>query len=74
MQTNFSKLADEARRDRAHQLLVETSLDFIDIAMHLGYDHVLQLGYNQVSSLNRAVKRWTNSTPVELRASLLADG
>ncbi len=66
MQTNFSKLADEAREERAKLLLSRPWLNMAEVA--------LQLGYNQVSSLNRAVKRWTNSTPVELRASLLADG
>lgn len=62
----FRELADEAREERAKLLLSRPWLNMAEVA--------LQLGYNQVSSLNRAVKRWTNSTPVELRASLLADG
>lgn len=57
--TSFSELADDARRRRARRLLAEPALDFTDIALQLGYGHV--------SSLNRAVKRWFDATPSQIR-------
>ncbi|MFP4600997.1 MAG: helix-turn-helix transcriptional regulator [Persicimonas sp.] len=58
-QTSFTELVDGARRQRARELLCDTALDYTGVAMELGYDHV--------SSLNRAVQRWFNATPGELR-------
>ncbi|MFP4600996.1 MAG: helix-turn-helix transcriptional regulator [Persicimonas sp.] len=63
--TNFRTLADEARRERAKLLLSRPWLNQAEVAH--------QLGYQQVSSLNRAVKRWTGATPAELRASLFEE-
>jgi AraC-like DNA-binding protein/DNA-binding CsgD family transcriptional regulator len=57
--TSFTKLVDGARRERASALLTDTSLGYIDVALELGYDHV--------SSFNRAVQRWFETTPSELR-------
>ncbi len=60
--TSFRELLDEMRRERAIILLSTPSLTLTEIAM--------QLGYGQVSSLNRAVKRWTDKTPGELQEEL----
>lgn len=64
MGASFRDLVDEVRRDQAREMLKDPSLDFGDIAERLGYE--------QVSSFNRAVKRWTGKTPGELRDVLLA--
>lgn len=61
--TSFRELVERVRRSRAEVLLSRPWLTFTDIA--------LQLGYSQVSSFNRAVKRWTGQTPSELRERML---
>jgi AraC-like DNA-binding protein len=61
--TSFRELVDQARRDRAMVLLSMPDYDYTQIALHLGYE--------QVSSFNRAVKRWTNKTPSDVREELL---
>lgn len=61
--TSFRELAEDGRRNRAEVLLSRPWLNFTEIAM--------QLGYSQVSSFNRAVKRWTGATPSQLRRALL---
>lgn len=55
----FSGLLDDVRRRHALDLVVSTSLTFEAIA------HAV--GYGSVRSLSRSVKRWTGSTPSELR-------
>lgn len=57
--TSFRDLMDEVWELRARQLLSGTGLELTDIAFRLGYE--------QVSSFNRAFKRWTGKTPGELR-------
>jgi AraC-like DNA-binding protein len=56
---DFTKLLDDARRRLAMDLLRDSKKKLTDIA-HL-------LGYSEVSSFNRAFKRWTNSTPANFR-------
>ncbi|TXC74800.1 helix-turn-helix domain-containing protein [Bradymonadales bacterium TMQ1] len=62
--TSFRALVDEVRQVRAHQMLASPQLEFTDIA--------LRLGYEQVSSFNRAIKRWTGKTPGGVRSELLS--
>ncbi len=63
--TSFRKLTDDFRREHAKALLARPKISITDIA--------LRLGYGQVSSFNRAVKRWAGMTPSDLRQALLAD-
>lgn len=63
--TTFRELADQARRRRAAKLLGSTDLLLTQIA--------LRLGYEQASSLNRAVRRWTGLTPSAWRRQLRDD-
>jgi AraC-like DNA-binding protein len=65
-QTSFRELVEDGRRNQALLLLSRPWLNFTEIAF--------QLGYSQVSSFNRAVKRWTDSTPSQLREELLDEG
>lgn len=59
---SFRDLADAARREHAEELLARQSLSFTEIAFRLGYE--------QVSSLNRSVRRWTGKTPSQFREEL----
>lgn len=61
--TTFRDLAERARRERAQLLISRPWLSIAEVAHFLGY--------KQVSSLNRAVKRWTGTTPRQWRADLL---
>ncbi|TXD34906.1 helix-turn-helix domain-containing protein [Lujinxingia vulgaris] len=63
MGASFRGLLDEVRREQTWEMLNDPSLDFGEIAERLGYE--------QVSSFNRAVKRWTGKTPGELRNAQL---
>lgn len=63
--TSYRDLVEAARQSRAEVLLTRPWLTFSTIAQ--------KLGYKQVSSFNRAVKRWAGKTPGELRQELLAD-
>ncbi|QED31926.1 helix-turn-helix transcriptional regulator [Persicimonas caeni] len=63
--TSYRDLVEAARQSRAEVLLTRPWLTFSDIAQ--------KLGYTQVSSFNRAVKRWTGKTPSELRQEFLAE-
>ena len=60
----YGDVVDAARRNRATLLLGRPWLTITDVALQLGYGHV--------SSLNRAVKRWTGKTPRQMRDALLA--
>ncbi len=64
--TTFRQMTDRARHQRALELLANPSMDYTDVAHELGYGHV--------SSLNRALQRWTGETPSEVRAALRGRG
>ncbi len=57
--TTFAELLDQARRDIAHRLLLNTDLSLNQICRHLGYA--------EQSVLTRSCKRWFNSTPTAYR-------
>ncbi|MGE8064626.1 helix-turn-helix domain-containing protein [Pseudomonas sp. NPDC089569] len=56
---SFSELIDIHRRYLAHDLLMDSPLSVAEVADHLGY--------SEVSSFTRAIRRWYGSTPSELR-------
>lgn len=56
---SFSELIDIHRRYLAHDLLMDGELAIAEIAD--------QLGYGEVSSFTRAIRRWYDMTPSELR-------
>ena len=62
---SYSDLADAARRQRAKGLLAERAPSLTEVA--------LRLGYEQVSSFNRAVRRWEDKTPSQWREQLHAE-
>lgn len=57
--TNFKEVVDHYRQAIALEYLQNGDLGMMQIAF--------LLGYNEVSSLNHACKRWTGKTPGELR-------
>lgn len=57
--TNFKNILDNFRQAMALQFLKNSDLGISQIAF--------LLGYNEVSSLNHACRRWTGQTPSELR-------
>lgn len=63
--THFRELVDDARRERVAILISRPWLNLTEVAH--------QLGYKQVSSFNRAVKRWTGKTPGRLQELLRKD-
>jgi AraC-like DNA-binding protein len=56
----FSALVEEVRASEAKRYVVERKLSFGEIAF--------RLGFSQQSAFFRAFKRWTGTTPSELRA------
>ncbi|MFP3678401.1 AraC family transcriptional regulator ligand-binding domain-containing protein [Pseudomonas sp. SIMBA_041] len=56
---NFSDLIDIHRRYLAHDLLLDSTLSVAEVAD--------SLGYSEVSSFTRAIRRWYGTTPSELR-------
>lgn len=56
---DFSTLLDEVRKELAADWLTTSSRTVSDIA--------IALGYSEQSALNRAFRRWFNSTPMEYR-------
>ncbi|WP_170930296.1 MULTISPECIES: AraC family transcriptional regulator [unclassified Pseudomonas] len=56
---SFSELIDIHRRYLAHDLLLDSPLSIAEVAD--------QLGYSEVSSFTRAIRRWYGTTPSELR-------
>lgn len=64
--TSYQELADARRRATALRLLRQPSLAVYEVA--------LALGYQDVSSFNRAFKRWTGQAPREHRAYTLTIG
>ncbi len=61
--TTFRDLKRKARFERARLLLSRPWLNLGEVS--------LGLGYGQVSSLHRAVKRWTDMTPLQWRTTLI---
>jgi len=57
--TSFQKLTDEIRFEIARQLLEDSALEVIQIA--------LLLGYSNASAFTRAFRRWSSTTPARWR-------
>jgi AraC-like DNA-binding protein len=60
--SSFQKLYDAYRHQHSLQLLANTHLSLMDIA--------LQLGFSESSTFYRAFKRWQGLTPGEYRQQL----
>lgn len=60
----FRDLVQEVRRELAERYLAERSANLTEVAF--------LLGYSELSSFDRAFRRWTGSTPVAARKSLRA--
>lgn len=60
----FRALVQETRRELAERYLAERSANLTEVAF--------LLGYSELSSFDRAFRRWTGSTPVAARRSLRA--
>lgn len=58
-ETTYRELRDDARRDKARDLLLHTSLTISQVA--------LEVGYSDARAFRRAFKRWTGVLPTELR-------
>ncbi|MUL47726.1 helix-turn-helix transcriptional regulator [Mycobacterium sp. CBMA293] len=59
--TTFADLVDQARRDTAQRLLLETDLSLDQLCRHLGYA--------EQSVLTRSCKRWFGMTPSAFRVA-----
>jgi len=57
--TSFQKLADEIRFEIARQLLEDSAMEVVQIA--------LLLGYSNASAFTRAFRRWSSTTPASWR-------
>jgi len=58
--TGFQELADEIRLEIARQMLEDSTMEVIQIA--------LLLDYADASAFTRAFRRWTGTTPASWRA------
>jgi len=58
--TNFQKVVDEIRFEVARQLLEDSAMEIIQIALFLGYSNA--------SAFTRAFRRWSSATPANWRA------
>jgi AraC-like DNA-binding protein len=58
--TKFRRLAAETRFEIARQLLADTSVPMVQVA--------IVLGYSEASAFTRAFKRWSGRTPSEWRS------
>ena len=58
---SFQKLVDEARRELAEGLLVQSDYSLAEVAF--------LSGFSEQSAFNRAFKRWMNQTPAAYRES-----
>jgi len=58
--TSFRELKDEIRFETARQLLEDTTMEIIEIA--------LLLGYSNASAFTRAFRHWSSVTPAKWRA------
>ena len=59
--TSFREVVDEIRFEIARQLLEDSAMEVVDIA--------LLLGYSNSSAFTRAFRRWSSTTPAAWRAS-----
>ncbi len=59
--TTFAELVDQARRDTAHRLLLDTDLSLDQVSR--------QLGYAEQSVFTRSCKRWFGTTPTAVRGA-----
>jgi AraC-like DNA-binding protein len=62
----FRDVVQEIRRELAERYLAERSANLTEVAF--------LLGYSELSTFDRAFRRWTGSTPVAARRSLRATG
>jgi AraC-like DNA-binding protein len=58
--TKFRRLAAETRFEIARQLLADTSVPMVQVA--------IALGYSEASAFTRAFKKWSGRTPSEWRS------
>jgi AraC-like DNA-binding protein len=63
---SYQALLDNVRKNRAIELLANTTLSIEQVA--------LEVGFSDANNFRRAFKRWTDSAPGELRESLLKPG
>jgi AraC-like DNA-binding protein len=64
--TKFRRLAAETRFEIARQLLIDTSVPMVQVA--------LAIGYSEASAFTRAFKRWSGEPPSEWRSRHLRVG
>ena len=57
--TNFQKVVDEIRFEIARQLLEDSEMEIVQIALFLGYSNA--------SAFTRAFRRWSSATPARWR-------
>jgi len=65
LNTTYQNIIDEARRERALQLLLETRTSVEEISQ--------QLGYNDPSNFGRAFRRWLGMSPRAFRKSTVGN-
>jgi AraC-like DNA-binding protein len=61
--TTYEALVDGVRRERVEQLLRQAELTLTDIAR--------RVGFSDVRALRRAIRRWHDMTPLQLRGAVL---
>jgi len=61
--TTYDALVDGVRRERVEQLLRQPELTLTDITR--------QVGFSDVRALRRAIRRWHDMTPLQLRGTVL---
>ncbi|QJB55788.1 AraC family transcriptional regulator [Pseudodesulfovibrio sp. zrk46] len=59
--TSYRKVLDDVRSKMANEYLKDKTLELLEVAF--------LLGYSEYSSFSRAFKRWTGTSPQELRAA-----
>ena len=57
--THFQKVVDEIRFEIARQLLEDSAMEILQIALFLGYSNA--------SAFTRAFRRWSSTTPAHWR-------
>ncbi|MGB5291647.1 MAG: helix-turn-helix domain-containing protein [Lysobacterales bacterium] len=60
--SNFQKVADEIRFEIARQLLEDSAMEILQIALFLGYSNA--------SAFTRSFRRWSSTTPAKWRATM----
>lgn len=61
--TTYEALVDGVRRERVEQLLRQPELTLTDITR--------RVGFSDVRALRRAIRRWHDMTPLQLRETIL---